>query len=345
MQGSEVEGGLGLLSGSGDDVTNGTESGGDNGLVGGLHQLNETRDKTSLDNSLDASIFAVSDVRDGPAGITQDLFVLEVEKSVQGFQAANDELKIGSGLSTNQVRQGPGTVTKEGFASALVQVLDEGRHGSTAQDVVSGLARVSSNVTEGPGGLLLVLPLLSVLGHGDEGGDGSRLENDLGVFTGSGGDVGKGPGGFKFDFVVVAAQQLDETGDNVALDDLIDRGLGGTRQHFSQRTGSLQTQGFILVVEDHLDQLGEVGIRGDSVKESIFGSGFFSLEVDVSTLEGKLLTFVLADLGALFDTTVTGFLGIKTLLEASPPFVLAGSGSSVHVYVVVCEFKFTEEEK
>ena len=335
VKGSEVEGGLGLLGRSGDDVTDGTEGGGDNGLVVGPHQLDETRDKTGLDNSLDAIIFAVSDIRNSPAGITQDFFVLEVEKSVQGVQAATDKLKLGSGLSTNQVRQSPGTVAKEGFASANLQVLDEGRHSSTAQNVVSGLARVSSDVTEGPGGLFFVLPLLSVLGHGDKGGDGSRLEDDFGVFAGSRGDVGKGPGGFEFDIIISTGQQLDEAGDSVVLDNLIDRGLSGTRQHLSQRTGSLQAQVLVLVVEDHLDQLGKVGIRGDSVKESIFGSGLFSFEVDVSTLEGKFLTLVLADLGALFDTAVTGFLGIKTLLEASPPLVLAGSGSSVHLLCVV----------
>ena len=334
--GTEIEGGLGLLGGSGDDVTNGTEGRGDNGLVGGPHQLDKAGDKASFDNSLDASILTISNVRDSPASITQDLFVLEVEKSVQGLQAARDELEIRGGLTTDQVRQSPGTVAEEGFASTDIQVIDKGRHGSTAQHVISSLARITSNVTEGPGGLFFVLPLLSVSGHGDEGRDGSRLEDDLGVSAGSRGNIGKGPGSFEFDIGVSAAQQFDETRDNIALNHLINGGLSGTRQHLPQRASSLQAEVLVLVVEDHLDQVGKVGIGGNGVEVGIFGGGLLSSKVDVSALEGKLLTFVLANLGGLLNTAVARLLGVKTLLEASPPFVLARSSSSVHLCVVLC---------
>ena len=334
--GTEVEGGLGLFRGSGDDVSNGTEGGSDNGLVGGPHQFDKSGDKTSFDNSLDASILTVSNVRDSPAGITQNLLILEVEKTVQRLQAALDELELGGRLTTDQVRQGPGTVAEERLASTGLQVLNKSGHGSAAQHIVSGLARITSNVTEGPGGLFFVLPLLRVPGHGDEGRDGSRLEDDLGVSTGSRGDVGKGPGGFEFDVSVSAAQQFDETGDDVALNHFINGRLGGTRQHLPQRAGSLQADVLVLVVENHLDQVGEVGIGGDGVEVGIFRGGLLGSKVNVSTLEGKLLTFVLADLGTFLDTTVTRLLGIKTLLETPPPFVLARSSSSVHLCFVCC---------
>mmetsp|Transcript_30025 Transcript_30025/g.46499 ORF Transcript_30025/g.46499 Transcript_30025/m.46499 type:complete len:430 (-) Transcript_30025:33-1322(-) len=328
-QGPNVKSVLGLLSRSGDDVTNSTKSGGDNRIASRSHQLNKTRDQSGLDNSVNSRVLSVGDVRDGPAGITQDFVVLKMEEAVQGFQTALNQLEFRGGLTTDQIGQGPGTITKEGLVPADLQVLDERGHGSTAQHKVSGLARVSSNISESPGSLFFVLPTGSFFGHFDKGGDGTGCEDDLGVGTGSRGNVGQSPGGFEFNIIVSTTQQLHETGNHITVNHLIDRGSRSTRQHLSQRAGALQAH-VLVILENHLNQTGQVSIRGSGREVGIFGGGCLSLDVDVSSLEGKFLTFVLADFGILFNTSVSRFSGIEALLETSSPFILSRSSSSVH---------------
>lgn len=78
----------------------------------------------------------------------------------------------------------------------LVEEGEERPEGALLEDVVAALGAVSSNVAEGPDGLLADVED----GGGeelDEDRHGARLDDDLSVLRGSRCDVGEGPGGLE----------------------------------------------------------------------------------------------------------------------------------------------------
>jgi hypothetical protein len=89
-EGTAVNDDLGLDVVTSDNVSNGTESG---GLDGGrrVHQeLDETTRDTGLDDGLDLIVGSVGKVRDGPAGIDEDLIVERVYELSQNGKSGKD---------------------------------------------------------------------------------------------------------------------------------------------------------------------------------------------------------------------------------------------------------------
>lgn len=76
-------------------------------------QLHNSRDQSCLHHHIDAIIGAISQVRDGPACVCQNLPVIMVQKTDQGGQDLLDGLNWGCWvLVTAQVGQGPGQVSE-----------------------------------------------------------------------------------------------------------------------------------------------------------------------------------------------------------------------------------------
>jgi hypothetical protein len=90
-----------------------------------------------------------------------------------------------------------------------------------AQNIISALRAVASNVTERPNGLLTDVGLGTVE-ELNKNGHGTGLDHHLGLRRGARGDVGKGPSSFELDKGMGRPEELDETAHDTSLNDLFD---------------------------------------------------------------------------------------------------------------------------
>jgi hypothetical protein len=118
---------------------------------------------------------------------------------------------------------------------------------------------VTGNVTKGPNSLLADV-WLGAAEQLDEDGDGTSLNDNLGLLGGSGGNVGQSPGGLELNQSVRGAKELDETSNNTGLDNTLDGGVALLGEQFAELGGSLNL--FLnLVGEDTLHHLGELDVQ------------------------------------------------------------------------------------
>jgi hypothetical protein len=94
----------------------------------------------------------------------------------------------------------------------------------------------------------------------DKDGDGTGLDDDLGLSGRAGGNVGESPGGLELDEGMGRAQELDEAAHDAGLDDLLDRRVALFAEQFPELCGGLDLE-VNLVREDAGDHLGEVLIE------------------------------------------------------------------------------------
>ena len=110
-----------------------------------------------------------------------------------------------------------------------------------AQNIISALRAVASNVTESPNGLLTDVGLGAVEKL-NENGHGTGLDDHLGLCRGARGDVGKGPSSFELDKGMGRPQELDETAHDTSLDDLFDGGVSLFAKQFPELCRSLNLE-------------------------------------------------------------------------------------------------------
>jgi len=114
-----------------DNVSNGTEGGSLDGVVGVHEELNQSAHNTGFDDLVDLLIGSVRQVGDGPADVGEDLVVIHQHKASEDGESRADlekALKFSSLfhasrsynvpvrdgiLATAKVGQGPGCVTCE----------------------------------------------------------------------------------------------------------------------------------------------------------------------------------------------------------------------------------------
>jgi hypothetical protein len=188
-----------------------------------VHQeVNKTTADARLNDSLDLVVGAVRKVRDGPARINEDLVVKRVDELGEDGESGGDEGPVGLGrLATAEVGKSPGGVAEHRELVVLVEELEKGAESLLAEDKVTALGRVTSNVTESPDSLLADIDNTRSE-ESNEVGDGAGGDDDLGVLRGARSNVSKSPGGLELEHGVGARKELDELGDDATLDDTVD---------------------------------------------------------------------------------------------------------------------------
>mmetsp|Transcript_2217 Transcript_2217/g.5119 ORF Transcript_2217/g.5119 Transcript_2217/m.5119 type:complete len:238 (-) Transcript_2217:536-1249(-) len=208
------------------DVTNGAESGGLNTSAVVHEELNASGYNTALDDSLDVGLVgSVREVRERPAGIGEDIHVLVVHEKCESLKRRPDGLKVRCRAASAEVRQSPGGIAEHAQLSSVVDLSQKSREGIAVENLLAALVAVTSNVTEGPDGLLADI----LLGRGEKthkDRDGASLDHNLGLFGSTTGNVGKSPGGLKLQTSVrLKLEKLHEARHHAALDNVADGGV------------------------------------------------------------------------------------------------------------------------
>lgn len=159
-------------------------------------------------------------------------------------------------LAAAKVAKCPGGISEHAKLTAVTKESQQRLEGAAAQNVVTALWAVTSNVSESPDGLLPHIGFWT--GEElDENGDGTGLDDDLGLCSASRGNVGQGPSSLELHKSMRRSEELDESGDNAGLDDLFDRGVALFGQKLPKTGGSLNLQ-IDLVGEDALYHLRKI---------------------------------------------------------------------------------------
>lgn len=125
------------------------------------------------------------------------------------------------GLATAKVAESPGRVAQHTELAAVAEQVQQRLQSAAAQDVVTALWAVASNVSESPNSLLAHIRLRA--GEElDKDGNGTSLNDNLGLGSASRCNVGKSPCSLELDKSMRGAKELDETANDAGLDDLFD---------------------------------------------------------------------------------------------------------------------------
>lgn len=159
-------------------------------------------------------------------------------------------------LATAKVTKGPGSIAQHAKLAAVAKKSQQGLKSTTAQDVVTALWAVTSNVSKSPDSLLPHIGFWA--GEElDENGNGTSLDDDLSLCSASGGNVGQSPSSLELHESVRRSEEFDESGNNAGLDDLFDRGVALFGQELPEAGGSLNLQ-IDLVGKDALYHLRKI---------------------------------------------------------------------------------------
>lgn len=145
------------------------------------------------------------------------------------------------GLATAEVAQSPGSVAEHAQLAAVTKEGQKWLESTARQDVVAACWGVTSNVTESPNGLFADIWLVTAEKL-DEDWDGTGLDDDLGLLSRAGGDVGQSPCSLELNKSVWGAEKLHEAADNAGLDDLLDRWVSLLRKELSELGGGLNLE-------------------------------------------------------------------------------------------------------
>lgn len=219
-QSTAVDDDLGLHIITSHDVTDGTQSGCLDRCGGVEEELDKSTRNASLDNCLNLLVRSIREVGDGPACIDEDLVIQRVDQLGENGEsggnlrkllvltdqgkAKSTKIKTHSvpvglrSLATAEVAESPGGIAKHAKLAAITEQVEQGLEGTTAQDEVTAVGAVTSNVTERPDGLLANIGLRATQ-QLDEDGDSTGLNDNLGLGGGAGGNVGQGPSGLELD--------------------------------------------------------------------------------------------------------------------------------------------------
>ena len=101
-------------------------------------------------------------------------------------------------LATAEVAQGPGGIAKHAKLAAVTKQVEQGLEGATAQDKVTAVGAITSNVTEGPNSLFTDIRFRATQ-QLDKDRDSAGLNDNLCLGSGARGNVGQGPSCLELD--------------------------------------------------------------------------------------------------------------------------------------------------
>ncbi|KUI56758.1 hypothetical protein VP1G_10880 [Cytospora mali] len=335
-QSTTVDDDLGLHVVTSNDVSYGAQSGGLNGGRSMHEQLHQAAGDAGLDNGLDLVVGAIGKVRDRPAGIDQDFVVQGVNELRQHRKGRLWR------LATAKVAQSPSSIAQHAKLAAVAKESQQGLESTAAQNVVTALWAVTSNVTEGPDGLLPHIGFWA--GEElDENGHGTSLDDNLSLCSASGGNVGQGPSSLKLNEGVRRSEELDESGNNTGLDDLFDGRVALFGQKLSKAGCSLNLQ-IDLVGEDALYHLRKIlaqlpatylGLGWGSIIITVGGGAQGSTRsvfacADASSLRQVLLALCLSNLDLLLLAATTKLIRLEGVLGLELGPAMLGDVSLSH---------------
>lgn len=207
-------------------------------------QLHQTARNASFDDGLNLVVGTVREIRDGPAGIDQNLIVERVDKlgkdgksggnlsssSVSRYKSEQLCHETNSspirlrGLAPAEVAESPGGIAEHAQLAAVSQEVEQGLEGATAQDVVTACGAIAGNVSKSPDGLLPDIGFRACKKL-DKDGDSTGLDNDLSLCGTAGRNVCESPGSLKLDEGVGRPQELDESCNDTRIDNFLNRGI------------------------------------------------------------------------------------------------------------------------
>jgi hypothetical protein len=162
-------------------------------------------------------------------------------------------------LSTAEVAQGPGGIPEHAQLAAVTQKSQQRAECASLQYEVAACGAVTSNVTQGPDGLLPDIWLVAAE-QLDEDGHGTGLDDDLCLLRGTRGDVGQSPCCLKLYERVRGAEELDKSAYDTRLDNALDRWVTLLGQELAEFGGRLDLL-VDLFGEDALYHLGELFVE------------------------------------------------------------------------------------
>jgi hypothetical protein len=141
--GTSSQDGIGLNVTSCNDIPDCSQSGGDHGHLNVVQQSDKPRDDSGVNNLLNSFVRTNGEVRQGPASVGEDLFVV-VDQVGQGGKKLPDGMDTGwRNLVTTQVGQSPSGVTQEcGLKMKTINNCTQ-RNIKNKLTEVSGLIKVS----------------------------------------------------------------------------------------------------------------------------------------------------------------------------------------------------------
>lgn len=163
------------------------------------------------------------------------------------------------GLATAEVAKCPSSIAEHAKLTAIAEKVKKRLKSTAAEDIVTAVRAITSDVAEGPDGLFPDIRL-GASKKLDENRDSASLNDNLCLSGGAGCDVGQGPGSLELDQGVRGSQELDKTTNNAGLDDLLDRGVALLGKKLSELGCGLNLR-IDLVREDTLHHLRKVLIQ------------------------------------------------------------------------------------
>jgi hypothetical protein len=189
-------------------------------------KLHQSARDASLDHCLDLIVGTIRKVGDSPASVNQNLVVKRVDKLRQDRESGGNSSPIRlRSLATAEVTQSPCSVTEHAKLAAVAEKVKEGLESPTAEDIVTAVRAVTSNVAKSPNGLFSNIGLRAGKKL-DENRDSAGLNDDLGLGGRAGGNVGQGPSSLELDKGVRGSQELDK---RLTTPVLMTSSIGGLR--------------------------------------------------------------------------------------------------------------------
>jgi len=301
-------------------------------------KLNQSARNASLNNGLNLVVGSIGEVRDGPAGIDKDLVIKGVDELGQDRKSGGNSspVRLG-GLATAEVAKCPSSIAEHAKLTAIAEKVKKRLKSTAAEDIVTAVRAITSDVAEGPDGLFPDIRL-GASKKLDENRDSASLNDNLCLSGGAGCDVGQSPGSLELDQGVRGSQELDKTTNDAGLDDLLDRGVALLGKKLSELRCGLNLR-IDLVREDTLHHLRKVliqlGLGRSGLIITIRGGTERSTRAvltgsNTSTLGQVLLTLGLSNLDLLLLATTTELLRLEGILGLELSSAMLGNVSLSH---------------
>mmetsp|Transcript_19637 Transcript_19637/g.57016 ORF Transcript_19637/g.57016 Transcript_19637/m.57016 type:complete len:247 (-) Transcript_19637:341-1081(-) len=193
MQRTALQDDLRLLVVARDDVAHGPECWCLHQGRAVLQEVDEPLADASMDHRCDALVRAVREVRESPAGISQDLDITRVDELRERGQGRRHPLERRRWLPTAEVRECPAGVAHHGHLLRRAQHRHDWVQAAALQHEIAEVRRVARNVPQCPDGLLShVVIWRSQQLH--KNGQCAVLNDHSCLFGGARGDVCEHPG-------------------------------------------------------------------------------------------------------------------------------------------------------
>lgn len=159
-------------------------------------------------------------------------------------------------LATTEVTESPGSIPEHAKLTAITKEGQQRTQSTAAQNVITALRAIASNVAESPNSLFTHVRL-GATEKLDEDGNSTSFNDNLGLSGRARSNVGKGPSGLELNQGVGGAEKLDKATNDAGLDNLLNRRVALLAKQLSELGGRLNLL-IDLTGEDTLDHLGKV---------------------------------------------------------------------------------------